>query len=197
MLFVCSDGGVPAASSYFIKRDLQFNNFLFGQYTSIVQIGRIIGNLLMIPLLKIANRKYYLIIDLLFIASSFLIYFFTSNWWIIGAFRIIQGLSHMFPYVYIPTLCDQFGMLKWKTMIMSAIQTASPFGSVFDFSVTTFIGAEHWRWSFAVCLFFYISLPLLLLLFLIIFFLLEFTISNSNIEVVQIKKETLNYPYLN
>jgi hypothetical protein len=80
--------------------------------------------------------------------SSFLIYFLTFNSWVVVAFRYLQGVSHVFPYVYFPTWCDQFGIQKYKTIMLSAMQTASPFGSVFGFSVTTFIGNVRSKQSY-------------------------------------------------
>lgn len=139
-LFNCSDGGVVSSSSNKIKQDLGFNDRQFGQYGSIVQLGRISGTFIVMILLNTLNRKFLMVFAICLKCSSFLIYFLTFNSWVVVAFRYLQGVSHVFPYVYFPTWCDQFGILKYKTIMLSAMQTASPFGSVFGFSVTTFIG---------------------------------------------------------
>ena len=139
-LFNCSDGGVVSSSSNKIKQDLGFNDRQFGQYGSIVQLGRISGTFIVMILLNTLNRKFPMVFAICLKCSSFLIYFLTFNSWVVVAFRYLQGVSHVFPYVYFPTWCDQFGIQKYKTIMLSAMQTASPFGSVFGFSVTTFIG---------------------------------------------------------
>lgn len=161
--FNCSDGGVPSASSNNIKKDLNFNDSQFGQYGSIVQLGRMTGTFIVMTLLNICNRKYLIFVALLFKCSSFLIYFFTYNYLIVMIFRYIQGVSHVFTYVYFPTWIDQFGLQSSKTMMMSLIQTASPFGSVFGFSVTTFIGTHQWKWGFGVLAFSILPLNFILL----------------------------------
>ena len=151
--FNCSDGGVPSASSNNIKKDLNFTDTQFGQYGSIVQLGRMTGTLIVMSLLNICNRKYLIFVALLFKCASFLIYFITINYYVVMTFRYIQGVSHVFTYVYFPTWIDQFGIQSIKTIMMSLIQTASPFGSVFGFSVTTFIGTQNWKWGFGVLAF--------------------------------------------
>ena len=161
--FNCSDGGVPSASSNSIKKDLNFTDTQFGQYGSIVQLGRMTGTLIVMSLLNVCNRKYLIFVALLFKCASFLIYFISINYYVVMVFRYIQGVSHVFTYVYFPTWIDQFGLQSSKTMMMSLIQTASPFGSVFGFSVTTFIGTHNWKWGFGVLAFSILPLNFFLL----------------------------------
>ena len=139
-LLNCSDGGVVSARSNQIKEELQIDDKSFGIYGSIVQIGRIIGTLSVMVLLNLFDRKYLIFFALLLKCATFLIYFVTSNYLIIMIFRFLQGFSHVFTYVYFPTWVDQFGLQHYKTIMTSFIQTASPFGSVFGFNCTTFLG---------------------------------------------------------
>ena len=146
-LLNCSDGGVVSAKSNQIKEELQIDDQSFGIYGSIVQIGRIIGTFSVMFLLNLLNRKYLIFISLIVKCSSFLIYFFTSNFKIIMLFRFLQGFSHVFTYVYFPTWVDQFGLQKYKTLMTSFIQIASPFGSVLGFNITTFL--NNFKYGFA------------------------------------------------
>lgn len=139
-LFNCSDGGVISSSSVKVKKDLNLNDTEFGTFGSIVQLGRITGTFIVMILLNTLNRKFLIVGAVFLKCATFLIYFLTMNWWVVVVFRFLQGVSHVFPYVYFPTWCDQFGVQSVKALMMSGIQTASPFGSVFGFSVTTFIG---------------------------------------------------------
>ena len=139
-LLNCSDGGVVSARPNQIKEELKIEDKAFGIYGSIVQVGRIIGTLSVMILLNFFNRKYLIFSALCLKSSTFLIYFVTKNYPIIMVFRFLQGFSHVFTYVYFPTWVDQFGLQKYKTVMTSFIQTASPFGSVFGFNATTFLG---------------------------------------------------------
>ena len=169
-MFNCSDGGIPSASSNKIKEELQITDTQFGTYGSIVQVGRVLGTFVVMILLNFFNRKYVIFIALLVKCSSFLIYLFTSNYMIIFTFRFIQGLSHVFTYVYFPAWVDQFGLQKFKTLMTSFIQIASPIGSVFGFTLTTFAGQKNWKWSFATLAFCILPLNALLFFFPVKYF---------------------------
>ena len=160
-LLNCSDGGVVSARSNQIKEELNINDKSFGIYGSIVQIGRIIGTLSVMILLNLFDRKYLIFFALVLKCATFLIYFFTANYYIIMGFRFLQGFSHVFTYVYFPTWVDQFGLQNYKTIMTSFIQTASPFGSVFGFNVTTFLG--DYKYGFALLAFTIIPLDIILL----------------------------------
>ena len=160
-LLNCSDGGVVSARSNQIKEELNINDKSFGIYGSIVQIGRIIGTLSVMILLNLFDRKYLIFFALVLKCATFLIYFFTANYYIIMGFRFLQGFSHVFTYVYFPTWVDQFGLQNYKTIMTSFIQTASPFGSVFGFNVTTFLG--DYKYGFALLAFTILPLDFILL----------------------------------
>ena len=160
-LLNCSDGGVVSARSNQIKEELNINDKSFGIYGSIVQIGRIIGTLSVMILLNLFDRKYLIFFALVLKCATFLIYFITANYYIIMGFRFLQGFSHVFTYVYFPTWVDQFGLQNYKTIMTSFIQTASPFGSVFGFNVTTFLG--DYKYGFALLAFTIIPLDIILL----------------------------------
>ena len=160
-LLNCSDGGVVSARSNQIKEELNINDKSFGIYGSIVQIGRIIGTLSVMFLLNLFDRKYLIFFALVLKCATFLIYFFTANYYIIMGFRFLQGFSHVFTYVYFPTWVDQFGLQNYKTIMTSFIQTASPFGSVFGFNATTFLG--DYKYGFALLAFTILPLDFILL----------------------------------
>ena len=159
-LLNCSDGGVVSARSNQIKEELNINDKSFGLYGSIVQIGRIIGTLSVMILLNLFDRKYLIFLALILKCATFLIYFVTTNYYIIMGFRFLQGFSHVFTYVYFPTWVDQFGLQNYKTIMTSFIQTASPFGSVFGFNATTFLG--DYKYGFALLAFTILPLDVIL-----------------------------------
>ena len=160
-LLNCSDGGVVSAKPNQIKEELGIDDRAFGIFGSIVQIGRIVGTLSVMVLLNFFNRKYLIFCALLLKCATFLIYFVTSNYPIIMVFRFLQGFSHVFTYVYFPTWVDQFGLQKYKTVMTSFIQTASPFGSVFGFNATTFL--NDFKYGFALLAFSILALNCILI----------------------------------
>ena len=160
-LLNCSDGGVVSARAVQIKEELKIDDKQFGIYGSIVQIGRIVGTLSVMVLLNLFNRKYLIFFALILKCSTFLIYYATSNYSIIMVFRFLQGFSHVFTYVYFPAWVHQFGLQKYKTVMTSFIQTASPFGSVFGFNATTYL--NDYKLGFSLLAFSILALNFILL----------------------------------
>jgi hypothetical protein len=64
--------------------------------------------------------------------------------------RYIQGFVHVSTYIYFPTWIEQFGLQKYKGLMINSIQTASPFGSVFGFALCTFMGTDNWKKCFSL-----------------------------------------------
>ena len=160
-LFNCSDGGVVSADSNKIKQELKIGDNSFGFFGSIVQIGRIIGTFSVMFFLDYFNRKYLIFSAILLKSTSFLIFVFSTKFHIVMLFRFLQGFSHVFTYVYFPTWVDQFGFQEYKTIMTSIIVTASPFGSVLGFNISTFLNS--YKYGFAVLAFSMLTLDFFLL----------------------------------
>ena len=182
-MFNCSDDGIPSSSSNKIKEELQINDTQFGTYGSIVEVGRVLGTFVVMILLNFFNKKYVIFIALLVKCSSLLIYLVTCNYIIVFIFRFIQGFSHVFTYVYFPVWIDRFGLKKFKTLMTSFFQIASPIGSFFGFTLATFVGQKNWKWAFVSLESFILSLNIIL------FFLPSKYFSPSIFFAVGIKDE--------
>ena len=149
IIFICffvlyvlnnSDEGIISAGSNQIKEELNINDTLFGLYSSIDHLGRIIGTISVFILLDLFDRKYLIFFVIILKCATLIIYFKTSNYLIIMLFRFLQGFLHVFTYVYFPTWADQFGFQNSKTKISLLIQFSFPFGSVLGFVATAFLG---------------------------------------------------------
>ena len=160
-LLNCSDGGVISAEPNQIKKELNIGDRAFGFFGSIVQIGRIIGTFSVMFFLDYFNRKYLIFFAVLLKCTSFIMFIFISNFPIIIIFRFLQGFSHIFPYVYFSTWVDQFGLQKYKTIMTSIIVTASPFGSVLGFNISTFLNS--YKQGFVLLVFAMLPLDIFLL----------------------------------
>lgn len=157
LLCNCSDSGIPSAASNHFKKDIGLNDTEFGKLGSILQIGRITGTFIVIILLKLCNRKYLLFVAVSLKCCSYIIYLFTSNIYILYCFRIIQGCSHVFAYNYYPTWTDQFGIRRYKTILIAVMQNASPIGSVFGFGLCNTLGTSKVNYIFNILLIFIYS----------------------------------------
>ena len=166
IIFVCffiihflnfSDEGIVSARSNQIKEELNINDKSFGIYGSIEQIGRIICDLSVMNLLNLFNRKDLIFCVLILKCATFLIYFVTTNYFIIMGFRFLQGFSNAFTYNFFCLWVHQFGPQKYKTIY---IQRSSYFSSVFGFIATTFLG--DYKYGFALLAFTILPLDFIL-----------------------------------
>jgi MFS family permease len=146
----CSDSGIPTASSNNIKQVLKFTDSQFGNYGSLVQLGRLTGTVIGLNILNICNRKLLILFAPFIKSITLLVYYYTNNFWIIMTCRFIQGFVTVSTYIYFPTWIEQFGLQKYKNSMINSIQTASPFGSVFGFSLCTFMGTDSWKKCFSL-----------------------------------------------
>ena len=146
----CSDSGIPTASSNNIKKFLKFTDSQFGNYGSLVQLGRLTGTVIGLNILNICNRKLLILFAPFIKSLTLLVYYYTNNFWIIMTCRFIQGFVTVSTYIYFPTWIEQFGLQKYKNSMINSIQTASPFGSVFGFSLCTFMGTDSWKKCFSL-----------------------------------------------
>ena len=160
-LFNSSDAGVVSSQSNQIKQELKIGDNSFGMFGSIVQIGRIIGTFSVMFFLEYFNRKFLIFTAILLKSTCFLIFIFSTQFHLVMLFRFIQGFLHVFTHVYFPTWVDQFGFQEYKTIMTSIIVTASPFGSVLGFNISTFLG--NYKYGFAVLAFSMLTLNFFLL----------------------------------
>lgn len=144
-------GSVPAATEK-IKFDLGIDDSILGIFGSLVFLGNLIGALVSFSLINFFNRKYLLIISLFlntsclctFIIKKAPVYFLFTN-------RILVGTFQSFISIYLPVWCDQFGIYKKKTMMISYIQVATPLGIVVGYLLTYLIMNNiGWKYSFII-----------------------------------------------
>ena len=142
--------GIFTAATTKIKEDLSLNNEQYGLLGSYNGGGKIIGTLIFMIIVNKFNRKYLLIIPLFI--SSLSIYFFTKidNRYILYILRGINGVCQVFGFIYFPIWIDQFGIQKRKTMMMTLIQLAAPFGMAGGYLINYLIGSESWRAGFII-----------------------------------------------
>lgn len=124
-----------------IKQELKIDDNSFGIFGSMVTIGRVIGTFSVMFFFDYFNRKYLIFLALILKSTCFLIFVFSTNFYLVMLFRFFQGFSHVFPHVYFPTWVDQFGFQEYKTLMASIISTGSPFGSALGFTISTYLSS--------------------------------------------------------
>lgn len=128
-------GTIPAASNE-IMDELKIEEATLGTFGSLVYLGNLIGAFSLIKIIDATNRKKLSIIST--ICNALLIYSFTKvhNIYYLFVNRVLVGIMQSYIAIYFPVWIDQFGMRKWKTIMLSIFNITSPLGVVIGFVLT-------------------------------------------------------------
>ena len=128
-------GTIPAASNE-IMEELKVEEAILGTFGSLVYLGNLIGAFLLIKLIDSTNRKKLSIISTLLNAAFVYSFIRVKNIYYLFFCRVIIGIMQSYICIYFPVWIDQFGMRKWKTIMMSIFNITSPLGVVLGFVLT-------------------------------------------------------------
>ena len=125
------DQGILSSSTDALAKDIDLNSNELGGLGSMVFLGKSLGCLLFFSLINKLNRKYMLLITTFFLILSLILTTQTKNLTLLYFSRIIAGLTQSYFGIYFPVWADQFGIHKYKSMIMTCHHLASSLGSLF------------------------------------------------------------------
>lgn len=143
ILIINTEESISTQSSIFIMRDMKYNYIHFKHFTFIVLIGKITGVVLAFLFFNWTHRKNILLINLYCFSFALLVYFTTNDWWIILASRFIQGVSYIYPIIYTQVWIEQFGVYKWKGIMIAVTQVALCLPDMFGGFVIKTMGIEN------------------------------------------------------
>lgn len=141
-IFSAIDGTIFNTAITWVKADLNFTNEDYGLFSSMLFFGKIVGAFSFIFLLNIINRKYLFILSLLVTAGGMTIYSICSVKYILYTVRSILGFFNVFFIIYFPVWIDQYGIRKYKTLMLTSIQITMPLGGILGSVMGTYL---HWR----------------------------------------------------
>lgn len=141
-VFSAIDGTIFNTAITWVKADLNFTNEDYGLFSSMLFFGKIIGAFIFIFLLNIVNRKYLFILSMLVTAGGMVVYTMCSVKFILYTVRSILGFFNVFFIIYFPVWIDQYGIRKYKTLMLTSIQITMPLGGILGSVMGTYL---HWR----------------------------------------------------
>ena len=112
------DGGIIPQQNEEIKKDFGGEDEKkVGLFGSIDYVGRVIGSIIFTLIMSKMNRKYMLVITLIFKAITLVIPIIDYNNYILNLIvRALSGISQVFYPTYLPVWCDQFAKKKNKSI---------------------------------------------------------------------------------
>ena len=147
-LFMNNSSGLLSSSSIAIKKQFNLGDKDFGLLGTSQGIGRVCGNLLYIYFNNKLSAKVILSFSLITKGALAIIFKFSNNFNILVFVRGIVAIFRMPPSIYCGVWIDQFGIQKYKTIMMSTIPMVQTGGKMLGFLYHIIVGEENWSLGF-------------------------------------------------
>ena len=116
-----------------------------GGLGGMIFLGTALGCIFSFLVINKINRKYLLLGTMTFDVLSLFFTTQTSNIALLYLCRVVAGFTSAFVNVYLPPWTDQYGIHKYKSIMISLIHIASSLGYIFGYASGMYIG---WKDSF-------------------------------------------------
>ena len=173
----CDGGIIPQQNTNIQKEFGGEGEQRIGLFGSIDSIGRIFGSIIFSLIMGKMNRKYLLILTLLFKSFTLfiplIIYYLNSDvdidYYLNIIFRCLSGLAQVFYSTYLPVWCDQYGKKSRKALWVTTVEIGFPIGIITGYGLgylfNVIFDLIKWRISFA-----FIGIILIICAIIILFF---------------------------
>ena len=149
-LFMNNSGGLLSSASVAIKKEFNLGDKDFGLLGTSQGIGRVAGNLLYIYFNSRLSAKAILSFSLIAKGALAIIFKFSKNFNILVYVRGVVAIFRMPPSIYCGVWIDQFGIQKYKTVMMSTIPMVQTGGKMIGFLYHMIVGEENWSYGFVI-----------------------------------------------
>ena len=149
-LFMNNSGGLLSSASVAIKKEFNLGDKDFGLLGTSQGIGRVAGNLLYIYFNSRLSAKFILSFSLIAKGALAIIFKFSKNFNILVYVRGVVAIFRMPPSIYCGVWIDQFGIQKYKTVMMSTIPMVQTGGKMIGFLYHMIVGEENWSYGFVI-----------------------------------------------
>lgn len=129
------------------KRDLALTDEEYGLFSSFNYLGKIAGSFVFMFLFNLCNRKYLCIVIFLMYTPNFLTLILALPKLFLYVARTLIGFTNIFLFTYFPVWCDQYGIHKYKPLMITLIQVILPLGSLLGSTLSSIF---EWRFALIV-----------------------------------------------
>ena len=159
------DAGIIVSSYKSFTQDLNMNDLQYGSLNSITTVGKIIALLIFMVIINKNHRKFILVITSFFHGLYFYGYFINDNYYYISILKFFASFCKVFITIYIPVWIDQFGIKKYKTLLLTIVFMVTSYGRIVGAWIGTVIFDNEWKKAFSCCgvIFFVLSFGLFLI----------------------------------
>ena len=156
------DAGIIVSSYSSFTQDLHMSDFQFGSLNSITTIGKIISLVYYMIVINKNHRKFILVTTSFIHGITFYCYFINDNYYYIAILKFLTSFCKVFITVYMPVWIDQFGIKKYKTLLLTLVFMVTSYGRIVGAWIGTVIFENEWKKAFVCCglIFFVLSISL-------------------------------------
>ena len=156
------DAGIIVSSYKAFTQDLHMSDFQFGSLNSITTIGKILALLFYMLIINKNHRKFIVVTTSMFQGIGFFLYFINDNYYYIAFVKFITSISKVFINIYMPVWVDQFGIKKYKTLLLTIVYMVTSYGRIVGAWIGTVLFNNEWKKAFVCCgfIFFVLSISL-------------------------------------
>ena len=134
------DQGVLSSTTDSLSKDMELNDSQLGGLGSMIFLGKSIGCLIFFTLINKLNRKYMLLVTSFLTILSLILTTQTKNLALLYICRIVVGIAQSYLGIYSPVWADQFGIHKYKSIILSLQHLSSSLGYLFGYVMGIWLG---------------------------------------------------------
>ena len=145
------DSGIIVSSYKSFIEDLKMSDIQFGTLSSITTVGEIIGLLFYMSIINKNHRKFILVATSFLHGIGLFGYLINNNFYYIAILNFFISICKAFINVYMPVWIDQFGIKKYKTLLLTILYMAISIGMIVGAWIGTVLFNNDWKKSFICC----------------------------------------------
>ena len=127
------DQGILSSTTQEISSYLDISEVQLGGLGGMIFLGTALGCIFSFIVINKINRKYLLLGTMSFDVLSLFLTTQTKNLGLLYLCRVVAGFTSAFVNVYLPPWTDQYGIHKYKSIMISLIHIASSLGYIFGY----------------------------------------------------------------
>ena len=145
------DSGIIVSSYKSFTEDLDMSDMQFGTLSSITTVGEIVSLLFYMSVINKNHRKFILVTTSFLHGIGLFAYLISKNYYYISFLNFLVSICKAFINVYMPVWIDQFGIKKYKTILLTILYMALSVGMIIGAWIGTVIFKNNWKKSFVCC----------------------------------------------
>ena len=145
------DAGIIVSSYKSFTQDLNMSDLQYGSLNSITIIGKIISLLIFMVIINKNHRKFIIVTTSFLHGLYFYGFLLNDNYYYIATLKFFASFFKVFITVYIPVWIDQFGIKKYKTLLLTIVYMVNSYGRIVGAWIGTVLCDNNWKKAFSFC----------------------------------------------